>query len=147
MKHADSNPNQSIADRFGMRIAQRLSAAGADLPHDISERLRAARVQAVEKRKWVLAQSASELFQDSRSGTLMAGHGDGHPNWWNRLGALGLLLTLVIGLFAIDVIQDEMGARELADVDAALLTDDLPPAAYLDAGFAQFLKINHRQEP
>jgi hypothetical protein len=25
-------------------------------------------------------------------------------------------------------------------VDAALLTDDLPPSAYADPGFAQFLK-------
>ena len=27
-----------------------------------------------------------------------------------------------------------------AEVDAALLTDDLPPAAYADPGFAQYLK-------
>ncbi len=145
MNHPRSISNQSMADRFGAQIAQRLSGASNDLPYDISERLRAARVQAVEKRKWVLAQGASELFHNSHSGTLIAGHG--HSSWWSRLGALGLLLTLVLGLFAIDVIQDELGARELADIDAALLTDDLPPAAYLDAGFAQFLKTNHRQEP
>ena len=37
--------------------------------------------------------------------------------------------------------QVDNRANELAaEVDAALLTDDLPPAAYTDPGFAQFLK-------
>ena len=40
----------------------------------------------------------------------------------------------------INVVQDEKRAHELAEVDAALLTDDLPPAAYADPGFLQFLK-------
>jgi hypothetical protein len=31
--------------------------------------------------------------------------------------------------------------QELAEVDAALLTDDLPPAAFADSGFVQFLKV------
>jgi hypothetical protein len=31
-------------------------------------------------------------------------------------------------------------ANELAEVDSALLIDDLPPAAYADPGFLQFLK-------
>jgi|JFJP01.1.fsa_nt_gi trans-aconitate methyltransferase len=147
MTQTPSNSSPLMADRFGARVAQRLSDASNELPHDISERLRAARVQAVDKRKWVLTQSASVLFANSRSGIMLAGHGDGHSNWWTRLGAVGLLLTLVLGLFAIDVIQDELMAQELADIDSALLTDDLPPAAYLDAGFAQFLKTSNRQEP
>jgi hypothetical protein len=50
------------------------------------------------------------------------------------------LIALVAGLITISVMQDEDRASELAEVDAALLTDDLPPAAYTDPGFAQFLK-------
>ena len=34
-------------DEFGLRIAARLNSASLDLPHDISERLRAARTRAV----------------------------------------------------------------------------------------------------
>ncbi len=30
--------------------------------------------------------------------------------------------------------------NEVAEVDAALLTDDLPPSAYADPGFLQYLK-------
>ncbi len=33
-------------------------------------------------------------------------------------------------------------ALEIAATDSALLTDELPPHAYTDAGFAQFLKLN-----
>jgi len=40
----------------------------------------------------------------------------------------------------IHVIQNERRASEVAEVDAAILTDELPPAAYADPGFVQFLK-------
>ncbi len=138
---------QTTMDQFGARIAARLSDATNDLPHDVSERLRAARVQAVDKRKSLLLQGASTLFAHGQSGILTASHGGEHASWWQRLGAVGLLLTLVIGLFAINAIQDELGARELADIDVSILTDDLPPAAYIDAGFTQYLKTINRQEP
>ncbi len=147
MNHPDSDTNQQRVDQFAQQIAARLTDGSKELPHDISERLRAARVQAVEKRKWVLAQTAVDVYAHGHSGILTASHGTHHSSWWNRLGAVGLLLTLVLGLLTIGVIQDETGARELADIDAALLTDDLPPAAYIDAGFVQFLKTHGRQEP
>ncbi len=35
-------------------------------------------------------------------------------------------MALVIGLSAINAAQDENGLNEVAEVDAALLTDDLP---------------------
>ena len=40
------------------------------------------------------------------------------------------------------MIASSPGAKndEVAEVDAAILTDDLPPSAYTDPGFAQFLK-------
>ena len=41
--------------------------------------------------------------------------------------------------------QDERVAQEMAQIDAALLTDDLPLAAYADPGFSQFLKISRAQ--
>jgi hypothetical protein len=55
------------------------------------------------------------------------------------------LITLVVGLVAINVIQNDNRANEVAEVDAALLTDDLPPSAYTDPGFLQYLKLgsNH----
>lgn len=147
MNHQASCGAEHAADTFGIRVATRLTQSTDHLPHDITERLRAARVQAVEKRKQVLLQNSTVLFPHERSSTLTVGHSGGHSSWWNRLGSAGLLLVLAGGLLIINVVQDELGARELADIDAALLTDDLPPAAYVDTGFAQFLKISNRLEP
>jgi hypothetical protein len=138
--------NQQAMDSFGTRITVRLNDSVQNLPYEISERLRASRVQAVDKRKWVLAQSASGFFINGHVGVLSSGHNGEHSSWWNRLGAVGLLLTLVLGLFAINIIQDELRIRELVDIDSALLTDDLPPAAYIDPGFAQFLKSGNRPD-
>ena len=59
-----------------------------------------------------------------------------------RIGSVLPLFALVAGLLFINSMQNEDRARELAEVDAALLTDDLPPAAFADPGFLQFLKTD-----
>eukprot|EP01034_Spumella_vulgaris_P038097 gene38097-47014_t len=114
-----------------------------DLPYDITERLRAARVQALAKRKVVSpvrkAAPAPVVLRSGSSAILGRG-GDG--GWWNALVSAIPLMALVIGLFAINIAQDENGLNEVAEVDAALLTDDLPPEAYTDPGFMQFLKTS-----
>lgn len=128
---------------FARRVVRRLAQGEQELPHDVTERLRAARVRATEMHKSVLAQTARAAY--AQNSILTASHGD-HPHWWQRLGAIGLLLVLIVGLYTISEIQADQGARELADIDAALLTDDLPPSAYLDSGFVQYLKVSNRQD-
>jgi len=138
---------QAAMDQFGRQISLQLDATCQHLPYDISERLRAARVRAVEMRKQVLVASAQVSYANTLSDTLIARHSGHHSPWWNRLGVAGLLLLLLTGLLIINIIQDDLSARELADIDTAILTDDLPPAAYIDVGFAQFLKLGNPQEP
>lgn len=121
-----------LEDRFGRRVAARLSAGSRELPHDISERLRVARLQAVAQRK----QEARPSTVAVSSGPALALGG----GWFNRIASALPLVALAAGLVAISVVQDDRRANELAEVDAALLTDELPPAAYTDPGFAQFLK-------
>lgn len=114
-----------------------------DLPYDITERLRAARAQALAKRKVVApARKAAPAPVVLRSGSsaILGRGGDG--GWWNAMVSAIPLMALVIGLFAINIAQDENGLNEVAEVDAALLTDDLPPEAYTDPGFMQFLKTS-----
>jgi hypothetical protein len=41
---------------------------------------------------------------------------------------------------AVDQFSDDFQVQDLAEIDAAILTDDLPPHAYSDPGFAHFLK-------
>jgi len=135
--------NQLAQDRFGLRVSARLSDAADNLPYDISERLRAARVQALSKRKFV-AQTASSVALSGGAATATLGN-DG-PSWGDRVAATIPLLILVLGLIAITVIQNDRRANEIAEIDAALLTDDLPPAAYTDPGFTQFLKSRLSQD-
>ncbi|MDD5335711.1 MAG: DUF3619 family protein [Rhodoferax sp.] len=135
--------NQLAQDRFGLRITARLSDAADDLPYDISERLRASRAQALGKRKIAITQTATQVALSGGAGTLT--FGNDHLSWWDRVAAALPLLALIFGLVAINVIQNDRRANEIAEIDAALLTDDLPPAAYADPGFAQFLNSNSGQ--
>lgn len=124
-------------DRFGRQVAARLSMGTTELPYEISERLRAARVQALTQRK-IQARTATTVVASGGAAALT--FGDEGLNLWSRLASALPLIALVAGLVAINLIQNESRAHELAEVDAALLTDDLPPSAYADSGFMQFLK-------
>jgi hypothetical protein len=55
------------------------------------------------------------------------------------------LAALIAGLIAIQTFGADGLAHELAEIDEAILTDDLPPDAYTDPGFAQYLKIRLNQ--
>jgi hypothetical protein len=128
-----------LQDRFGLKTASCLSAGAADLPYDISERLRAARVQAISKRKIAKMETSGSVVNAGSSAALTWGSDDG-LSWWARIGSVIPLIALVVGLLAINSIQNDNRAQEVAEVDAALLTDELPPAAFADPGFVQFLK-------
>lgn len=123
-------------DAFGRQVAARLSAGTAELPHDITERLRAARVQALARRKITGLQPAVSV-SGQQAALTFGGEGMG---LWGRIASALPLIALAAGLIAVHVIQNDRRASEVAEVDAALLTDDLPPAAYADPGFVQFLK-------
>ncbi len=144
MKTIEARATQEAIDRYGAKVARRLAAGADELPNDISERLRAARTQAVAQRK-VLAQlrPAGGVFASGRTAVL--GGGDEGLNLWSRIASALPLLALAAGLVFIHGFQGERRAAELAEVDTALLTDDLPPAAYTDPGFALFLKKSGRE--
>ena len=129
-------------DRFGLGIAARLSDASNQLPHDISERLRAARMQAVGKRKVASVRTAASVVASGSAAAMASGDafGDEKFSLWNAIASAIPLIALIVGLISINIIQNDNRAGEIAEVDAALLTDDLPPTAYTDAGFVQFLK-------
>lgn len=133
---------ESLRSRFGLRVGARLSAGTHELPHDVRERLRAARERALAQRRQSVTQRvARPSWAAVRQGaTLTLGAGDNGAGFWGRLASAALMLVLVAGLVAIDVVQDNDRATEVAELDAALLTDDLPPEAYADPGFLQFIK-------
>ncbi|GBU15443.1 hypothetical protein AwPolaro_08210 [Polaromonas sp.] len=132
-----------LQDRFALKTTAYLSSAAADLPRDISERLRAAREQAVSARKIAKLQTVSAVIQTGNSAAL-SWNTEENLGWWGRIGTVLPLAALIFGLLAINSIQDDNRAQELAEVDSALLTDILPPAAFSDPGFVQFLNANRQ---
>ena len=141
MTNSLKNRTEILQDRFALKATSYLSAGTSEIPYDISERLRAARNQAVSKRKIVKLQTAGSVQHNGASGTLTLGSDKGNGlSWWTRAGSFVPLVTLVFGLLVINSVQNENRAQELAEVDSALLTDELPPAAFADPGFVQFLK-------
>ena len=138
MTHIQLAQSQQLEARFGRGIAARLAAGTAELPYGITERLRAARVQAVAKRKPAQLRAASSVNVSGGAATLT--FGDEGLGLWNRIASALPLIALAAGLVLIHSIENDLRASEVAEVDAALLTDDLPPSAYADAGFIQFLK-------
>ena len=139
MTYSNQNRIDILQDRFAFKATAYLSAGTENLPHDISERLRAAREQAVSKRKIAKIQTAGSVVNLGGSAALSGGSFDG-LGWWGRIGAVMPLIALVVGMLTINSVQENSRAQELAEVDAALLTDALPPAAFSDPGFIQFLK-------
>lgn len=134
-----TNPQRARhhADQFGRAVASRLAASTDDLPYEVRERLRAARVQAVQLRKQAAIRTAPAILAN---GSATATLGKESFGFWTRLGSVLPLVALVGGLVLIHSFQADRRASEIAEVDAAILTDDLPPAAYADPGFLQFLK-------
>lgn len=132
----------SAEDRFGTLVVSRLSDVNDDLSHEISERLKAARMMALSKRKVLQVETATSVVSLGQTAALHLG-GEKF-NWWSRLAAVVPLIALAVGLLTIQSVQDDFWASEIATVDAELLTDELPPAAYADPGFAQYLRTNAR---
>lgn len=128
--------------RFAVRVASRLNDAAGATPHDISERLRVAREQAVQRAAAVRRASAPAMA------TAIQGHAggaavlSGPPSLWLRLASVLPLLVLVAGLVLVQHHHDAEQIAAAVEVDAALLADDLPPEAYTDPGFAEFLKAS-----
>lgn len=131
----------ALEARFGLRVAARLSDRADDLPHDITERLRSAREQALAKaRPRLAAARAAAVAVSGSSGTATLGGGGSGDSWWWRLSSLAPLALLIVGLIWVHEFHRTEEILAVAEVDAALLTDAVPPSAYADPGFAEFLK-------
>ncbi len=127
--------------RFAARVAAGLNAQAATVPHDIAERLRFGREQALAKAREARRQapaSAPAVLAVTRGGAVLLGGGP--APWWQRAASVLPLVLLVAGLMFIGARMTREQVQAAAEIDAVLLADDLPPDAYSDPGFAEFLK-------
>lgn len=131
----------SIEGRLAVRLAGAISLRSQDLPHDISERLRVGREQALARALAVRQQSSGSpvVTGISRSGAATLGR---FAPWGQRFASVLPLVVLVSGMLMIERWNSQEQVLAAAEIDTQLLSDALPPAAYSDPGFAEFLKSN-----
>ena len=126
---------EAIESRFARNIAARLSERAENVAPEIGERLRFAREKALAAGR--RARSGAEL-QSAGDGTAVLGFS--RSPWWQRIASVLPLAALIGGLVLIEDWQTRSQISVAAEVDAALLGDDLPINAYSDPGFVEFLK-------
>jgi hypothetical protein len=140
--------------RFALRITAMLNESAQNLPNDVTERLRVARQNALQQAaaarqlavKPVVATSGMSWAWNKVVAYAGGPGGSDSPTWWKKLATVLPLAVLVLGLLAIQDLHSSRLISTAADIDAALLADDLPPDAYQDAGFLEFLKRPAAQE-
>ena len=126
---------QNPEDQFGRSAAALLREGGAALPKTIQERLHAARLKAL------LVQKSEKVYVQRAILASASGNRSFKSNSvWDSYGWVAPLAVLVFGLIGIAQWQEDSRIQDIAEIDAALLTDDVPPDAYADSGFMQFLK-------
>ena len=113
------------------------------LPASTTERLAAARALALSRKKADAPAVPGKARKTSRFfdlGFHLSGAGLG------RLGVAVPMLALVFGLGGLYQYEQQQRIAELAELDAAVLADELPLTAYLDHGFNAYLESQQRQQ-
>jgi Protein of unknown function (DUF3619) len=118
---------------FAYKVRHALNANLDNLPPSTAERLASARKLAVSRKK---AHAPVRISQRVLAGNI------GSFFSFSSLGRAGVvipLLALVAGLSGIYQYEQEQRIAEIAELDAAVLSDELPLTAYLDHGFNAYL--------
>ena len=119
---------------FAYKVRHALNEHAEHLPSATTDRLAAARKAAMARKK---AHAPVQLAQGqlaSNIGALFSFASLG------RMGVIVPLLALVAGLAGIYQFEEEQRIAEIAELDAAVLSDELPLTAYLDQGFNAYLE-------
>jgi hypothetical protein len=118
-------------DELGLRIARRLDPGLREIDQPTLTQLRLARERAVSKlktrRSWIIAAAGASGAPDSVIRYFSARH-------------LVPILMLVLALAGALYWQQQQQHDDVADIDAKLLSGELPIDAYLDKGLDSWLK-------
>ena len=127
---------EAMEARFARSVAACLSESAEQVSPDVAERLRFGR----EKALAVARRARPEVAALGVTGSGAAIASGGGPRWWLRFASVLPLFALVGGLVLIQNWQSRTQISVAAEIDEALLGDDLPINAYRDPGFSEFLK-------
>lgn len=123
---------------FAYKVRHALNDKLDDLPVATTDRLAQARKMALARKKAhvevPLAVRVVKTELAAAGGGLLSSF-----NWLGRWGMLVPALALVIGMVGIYQYEQQERIADLAEIDAAVLSDELPLDAYLDHGFNAYL--------
>lgn len=123
-------------EHLARQICRTLDRGAAEIDLGIAERLRAAREQALQHALQPKAIAAGAPAIVGAGGTAAwGGDPESHP-----LRTLFAILALLLGVSLAYYWNGFDQASENEEIDSALLSDELPPAAYLDRGFQAWLE-------
>ncbi len=121
-------------DELARRIITHLDAGADQLDAETRERLRSARDRALGRYR---APRLVPVLGLAWAGQAMARLSTHRISSVRNLLVVTLLVLALVGVAAWNAFAP---SNELADIDASLLTDELPINAYLDQGFDSWLK-------
>lgn len=119
---------------FAYKIRHALNEHAEHLPSSTAARLASARKLALARKK---PEAPVRLAQRNLVGNI------GSLFSFSTLGRMAVvvpLLALVAGLSGIYQYEEQQRIAEMAELDAAVLSDELPLTAYLDTGFNAYLE-------
>ena len=122
---------------FAYKLRHALNESIEDLPTSVTEKLASSRKIAVSRKK---KEAPVAFLVPSR---LLAGHAgtfsNTHLSWLSRMGLAIPMIVLALGLTTIYQFEQERRINDTAEIDVAVLADDLPLSAYVDHGFNAYL--------
>ncbi|RZI43077.1 DUF3619 family protein [Herbaspirillum sp. HC18] len=122
---------------FAYKVRHALNENLDQMPASATEKLASARKLALSRRK---KESPLRVLVSRR---LLAGNVGSFFNepfsWLARMGLAVPLVVLVVGLTSIYQFEQQRRISDTAEMDAAVLADELPLSAYLDHGFNAYL--------
>jgi len=134
----------STEDQFGKRVANLLDAQSQQLDGNLEDQLLQSRTLAISRVK----PQPSFILDRQMAG---AGHRFDAPHFGNPMWSFATwlipLAVVVLGLIAIVEWQEDLRIKDIATVDIALLTDDVPPSAFADNGYMAYLKMKTLAKP
>jgi hypothetical protein len=123
-------------NEFGYRVRQALNEATQRLDYRTTYRLEQARSAALARHRNPGARPAWAPVPLAAGGPSF----DGGSNWLRGLGLVAPLVAMVIGFIGIYQWQEDRRISEMADLDFAVLIDEVPIGDYADKGFGVLLK-------
>ncbi|CAN5227685.1 DUF3619 family protein [soil metagenome] len=122
---------------FAYKVRHALNENLDLLPETTAARLESARKNALGKKKRSLSVRAHNTQ------TVLAGHAGNfleQPfSWMSRFSVAMPLVLGVVLFFGLYQYEQQQRISEIAEFDAAVLSDDLPLTAYIDHGFNAYL--------